>query len=77
MTNKLIVGIEAGVATVELNRPEAYNTLNVEMLDRLPGLLTELADDGDTRCVVITGTGDKAFCSNRPTCPLEWPAELK
>ncbi|MEH6605527.1 MAG: enoyl-CoA hydratase-related protein [Pseudomonadales bacterium] len=58
-----MVNIEAGVATVTLNRPEAYNTLDVELLDRLPGLLSQLADNSDVRCVVITGAGDKAFCA--------------
>lgn len=63
MTNPINVNTEADVATVELNRPEAYNTLSVEMLDRLPVLLSELAHDDNVRCVVLTGSGDKAFCA--------------
>lgn len=63
MNNTLIVSIEAGVATVELNRPEAYNTLSIEMLDRLPIVLSDLAQDEEVRCVVLTGRGDRAFCA--------------
>lgn len=63
MDNKLILDIDKHIATVRLNRPDAYNTLDVEMLETLPDILRKLADDKQIRCVVITGTGDKAFCA--------------
>lgn len=63
MTESIIVHKEAAVATVLLNRPEVYNTLDVEMLEQLPVLLSELAHDESIRCVVITGSGEKAFCA--------------
>ncbi|MEH6583772.1 MAG: enoyl-CoA hydratase-related protein [Halioglobus sp.] len=63
MTNTLNVSTESNVATVELNRPDAYNTLSLEMLDRLPIVLSDLAQDDNIRCVVLTGSGDKAFCA--------------
>jgi 2-(1,2-epoxy-1,2-dihydrophenyl)acetyl-CoA isomerase len=52
---------EQGVATIVLNRPEALNAMSVSILDSLPELLSELADDEAVRCVVITGKGNKAF----------------
>lgn len=63
MDNKLILDINDHIATIRLNRPDAYNTLDVEMLETLPDILCKLADDTQIRCVVITGTGDKAFCA--------------
>lgn len=63
MSSTLNLRMDAGVATVEFNRPDAYNSLNVEMLDSLPILLRELGKDDDVRCIVITGAGNKAFCA--------------
>ena len=54
---------DAGVATLTLNRPDALNALDVDMLDRLPGLLQQLSEDDSVRCVVVTGAGDRAFCA--------------
>ncbi len=49
---------------VKLNRPAALNALNTKMgveLTDLWGRLT--ADAGKLRCVVLTGSGEKAFCA--------------
>jgi len=51
-----------GIAQVVLNRPEAYNAFNYEMISQLAGKLTALASDNSIRAVVITGNG-KAFCA--------------
>ena len=52
------------VVVVALNRPEVLNALNTQMGRDLYDLWTRLAaEPGDTRCVVLTGAGDKAFCA--------------
>jgi len=51
-----------GVATLTLNRPDAYNALNLELGRELFHAVLELDDDPAVRCVVITGAG-KAFCA--------------
>lgn len=52
------------VALVKLNRPEVANALNTEMGRDLMGYFEAIAlDPNDIRCVVMTGTGDKAFCA--------------
>jgi enoyl-CoA hydratase len=52
-----------GVATITINRPEARNALNAAVLAGL-GLGIEAADaDPEIRAVVITATGDRAFCA--------------
>ena len=62
MSEELLVQIENHVAVLTLNRPDLYNALNQSLLEELPRTLTELANNADVGCVVITGAG-KAFCS--------------
>ena len=51
------------VAIVTLNRPEALNAISPEMLVRLAEAWTRVRDDQEIRVAVVTGAGDKAFCS--------------
>ncbi len=52
------------VLMVTLNRPESSNALNTQMGRDLLAVFDGLAQDpGDTRCVVLTGAGKKAFCA--------------
>lgn len=53
---------EGGIATVTLNRPEALNSFNQEMLVALPQLWQDLDADDEVRVVVLTGAG-RAFCA--------------
>ena len=53
------------VAIVTLNRPEVLNAVNVESRETLITLLTELNAEAATLAVVITGAGDRAFCSGQ------------
>ena len=54
----------AHVLVVTLNRPEVLNALNTQMGRDLFDLWTRLsAEPGDVRCVVLTGTGERAFCA--------------
>ena len=52
-----------GVALVTLNRPEVHNAFNFVMQGELKRLWTALRTNDDVRVVVLTGAGDKAFCS--------------
>lgn len=49
------------VATITLNRPDRLNTLSPQMLDELERALGSLERDDDVRCVIVTGSGDRAF----------------
>lgn len=52
------------VLLIELNRPEVRNALNTQMGIDLRDIFGPLVfTPGDLRCIVITGNGDKAFCS--------------
>ncbi|MFN0038742.1 MAG: enoyl-CoA hydratase/isomerase family protein [Burkholderiales bacterium] len=53
------------IAIVTLNRPKVLNAVNVESRETLITLLTELNAEAGTRTVVITGAGERAFCSGQ------------
>jgi enoyl-CoA hydratase len=60
----LAVEKKGAVLVVTLNRPEVLNAINTQMGHDLYGLWTGLAaEPGDTRCVVLTGSGERAFCA--------------
>ena len=52
-----------GVAWVTLNRPAVYNAFNAVMQRELRTLWRSLRRHDDVRVVVLTGAGDKAFCT--------------
>ena len=52
-----------GIATITLNRPERFNALNLQMAKELMEISIACDEDPAIRCVVLTGAGEKAFCS--------------
>ena len=52
---------EDGVAIVTLNRPEKLNAMNRQLTDELRDAVNRMNEDDDIGCVVITGSGDRAF----------------
>ena len=54
---------DGGVAILTIDRPEALNALDVETLTGLRERLLELRGDTETRVVVLTGAGDRAFAA--------------
>lgn len=58
----IIVETEDSIAIVRLNRPEALNALNKQMLGELAEALTALDADEAVRCIVLTGS-EKAFAA--------------
>ena len=49
------------VLTVTISRPKALNALNAEVLEELNDIIQELYQNNDTRGLILTGDGDKAF----------------
>lgn len=61
------------VALVTLDRAERANALNPQMLRELAGAWSAIAADPGVRCAVLTGAGERAFCSGmdmRETIPV-------
>ena len=52
-----------GVAWVTMNRPEVHNAFNFQMQRELKDVWQSLRSNDEVRCAVLTGAGDKAFCS--------------
>lgn len=56
--------INDNILLVTLNRPDVRNAINIDMMHDLLHLWNELQMNSDKyRCVILTGTGDKAFCA--------------
>ena len=54
---------ENHIAYFTLNRPEAGNTINQQMAQELEAACCQINQDNDVYIVLITGSGDKAFCA--------------
>lgn len=66
MTDKTVVlAKEEGIATITLNRPEVLNAINSQLRQDLRAVVEEVKKDKEVRVLIITGAGDKAFCSGR------------
>lgn len=59
------IGVQTsgGVCRITLNRPEALNAFDERMRGELRATWRALRHDDETRVVVLSGSGDRAFCS--------------
>jgi enoyl-CoA hydratase/carnithine racemase len=49
---------EPYVITANVDRPDARNAINFEVMDKLEHLLTEIENDSDLRRIILTGSGN-------------------
>lgn len=61
MTDHILVTREAAIATIAFNRPEKLNALTKAMWRQLAETVETLSGDDGLRCLVLRGTGGKAF----------------
>ena len=61
--NILLVEEEDGMVLLTLNRPEVMNSLNFPLLRALREKIEGFRFRSDVRVIIITGEGNKAFCS--------------
>ena len=59
----LLVETRGAVTLVTLNRPQALNALNSNVLDDLIATFAAFEADPGQRCAILTGSGDKAFAA--------------
>ncbi|MEM7310023.1 MAG: enoyl-CoA hydratase-related protein [Planctomycetota bacterium] len=57
----ILYDVEGGIGTVTINRPKVLNALNDATLHELGDAFDKCASDDAVRCVIVTGSGDKAF----------------
>lgn len=58
----VLLTTSAGVAVVTLNRPEASNALNLELVEALDEAVSRVEADGSSRVMVLLGSGPR-FCA--------------
>jgi len=64
MTEEILLkSVSDGVCLLTLNRPEVMNSLNFDLLHALRREIDAIRFQPEIRVVIITGAGDKAFCS--------------
>lgn len=61
----------SGVAALRINRPEARNAINLEVVRELHAALDALAADDQVRALVLSGAGGKAFASGADIAELK------
>ena len=61
----VVIDRRGEIALVTLNRPDSLNAVNLELREQLIAALREANADAAVRAVVITGAGDRAFCSGQ------------
>lgn len=57
----LILEREDNIFLITINRPQVLNALNAELLRELEAAVEEIERDNNTKVVIITGSGGKAF----------------
>jgi E-phenylitaconyl-CoA hydratase len=77
---------EGRIAVITINRPRAFNAVDLETWRGLQEAITQLRDDPEVWAGIITGAGEKAFCAGadiKETLPFmkdnkdskwSWPA---
>lgn len=57
----IIVSTENGIGQITINRPSKLNALNVATIQELHDAFHSLEENQETRVIIITGEGEKAF----------------
>lgn len=55
--------VDENIAVLTFNRPEAANALSSALLTELENSIQQIRAEEKIRCVIITGSGEKAFCA--------------
>lgn len=64
MYQTILLEKSEGVAKLTLNRPDRLNSFNVQMHEELQAALDDVATDGESRSLLITGAG-RGFCAGQ------------
>jgi len=59
--NNILVSTENKITTITINRPNKLNALNKETIEELSHAISTAEEDVDTRVIILTGSGEKAF----------------
>ena len=70
-TDKILAEVRDGVGWLTINNPARRNAISLEMWQAMAEAMDAFSADGDVRCVVMTGAGDKAFASGADISQFE------
>jgi len=73
----ITLNLEGAIAEVTINRPKALNALNSLTLKELGKVINDLAENQDIRCVIITGSGEKAFVAGADISEMQGKKPLE
>ena len=54
---------DGGIGVITLDQPQKANALSIELLKELQHILYSFRENPSVLCIIITGSGDKAFCA--------------
>ncbi|MBE9465554.1 enoyl-CoA hydratase/isomerase family protein [Dyadobacter subterraneus] len=59
----LLFNNHEGVVRISLNRPAVHNALTLDLIKEITTAFQQAGEDSSVRVIVLTGEGEKAFCS--------------
>ena len=59
--NNILSNTQKGITTITVNRPNKLNALNKETIKELHEAFDEADNDKNTKVIIVTGSGEKAF----------------
>jgi enoyl-CoA hydratase/carnithine racemase len=71
MTNftQILYDVADGIATITLHRPDKMNAFTGTMMQEICAVFDLIDADDDVRAVIVTGSGDRAFCAGADLTP--------
>jgi len=69
--NVVVLEHEGSVSILTVNRPKVLNALNADVLRSLRKAIESVAGRGETRCLILTGAGDKAFVAGADIAAMQ------
>ena len=75
MSEHLILSIEAGLATITLNRPAVMNAMTFAMWGEFLAMVQDIEHDPDVKCLLVNGAGDH-FCAGQEISEFAKLSEL-
>lgn len=70
MNDTVLLSREDGIAILTINRPDKLNALNSDVLHALETHIATAVEDRSVRCIVVTGSGPKAFAAGADIAEL-------
>lgn len=69
--SRLIIEKENGVGRIIFHNPKRHNAMTLDMWKQMPEALEDFAADDNVRIVILTGSGERAFCAGADISQFE------